>query len=340
VNLAAHYGFDRGFDVFRTNGRNFRDNLEDIRWWLDHETAPEKGRFFLFLHGYDAHTPYQTDPIDRRDMALPEKPPEASLGETCRAGGDRSRVAPFVREYDGAIHRADRYVGKLLAELETRGLTRNTIVVLLSDHGEEFLEHDRCFHVATVHREVLHVPLFVSAPGLMPRRVKEPVSASVTIAPTILELAGIRDHPFREPSLAGAAAGGPVPDSPIVSETERNAPNKGDGNVRSLTTAGAKLIQWTTQARLSLYDAATDEAEQSPVYDAAKIASLQARLDDWARTHEPKGPSRRKAGGPRSSAQAGKHASGDEDEDDPAERERQRQLRESEKELRSLGYTD
>jgi arylsulfatase A-like enzyme len=76
-----------------------------------------------------------------------------------------------LAEYDGAIRRGDRYVGKRLDHLDSLGLTDRTIVVFTSDHGEEFLEHGRCFHLTTLYREVLHVPLIVSAPGLEPGRV-------------------------------------------------------------------------------------------------------------------------------------------------------------------------
>jgi arylsulfatase A-like enzyme len=337
VNLAPLYGFDQGFDVYRTNGKYFRDNLEDVRYWLETETTGGQP-FFLFLHGYDAHTPYLTDPVDRQALALPEGPPTVSLGETCRAGGDRSRVDPFRREYEGAVHRADRYVGKLVRELETRGLLERTIVVLLSDHGEEFLEHDRCFHIATVYREVLHVPLILVAPGLEPRRVAAPVAASVPIAATILEMAGIEGHPIPGESLLAAALGGPAPEAPIVSETERNAPNKGEGHVRALTTASHKLIHWTTQQKHALFDVNADPAEQRPVDDSGLRHELDEELGRWTSGHGPKHPARR-----RENAKEGEKAvsPGGQDEhygDDSPESEQERRRREED--LRSLGYAD
>jgi arylsulfatase A-like enzyme len=329
VNLAATYGFDRGFDLYRTNGKYFRDNFEDTRYWLDHE---RKGKFFLFVHGYDAHTPYITDPIDRQAIALDESIPAEPFGEVCRRDGPVSRIDPFVREYDGAVHRADRYVGKIVRELGQRGLLDRTIVVVLSDHGEEFLEHGRCFHIATLHREVLHVPLVIVAPGLAPRRVAAAVSASVTIAPTVMELLGIDGHPFPGPSLLEAATGGAAPEDLIVSETERNAEKKGDGHVRSLTTPALKLIQWTTERRSSLFDTSTDAAEQSPVADPERHEALTTELDRWSEVHKPRFESRRRPGGT-----AGRKKDSDEKREDPeAERER----RQREEELRSLGYAD
>jgi arylsulfatase A-like enzyme len=333
VNMAATYGFDRGFDLYRTNGKYFRDNLEDTRYWLDHE---RKGKFFLFVHGYDPHTPYLTDPVDRQALALPPLPPTEPFGAVCRGEGPVSRIEPFVREYDGAVHRADRYVGKIVRELGQRGLLDRTIVVVLSDHGEEFLEHGRCFHIATLYREVLHVPLLIVAPGLAPRRVTPPVAASVTIAPTIMEMLGV-EHPFRGPSLLGAATGGDVPDDPIVSETERNAEKKGDGHVRALTTPAQKLIQWTTESRASLYDTSADAMEQRPLADAARQNALATELDRWAEVHGPRAESRRRAGAAKGRKKDGDKGGADETPEDPAaERER----RQREEELRSLGYAD
>jgi arylsulfatase A-like enzyme len=330
VNMSAAYGFDRGFDLYRTNGKYFRDNFEDTRYWLDNE---RKGKFFLFVHGYDPHTPYLTDPVDRQALALDASPPTEPFGEVCRGEGPISRIDPFVREYDGAVHRADRYVGKIMRELGARGLLERTIVVVLSDHGEEFLEHGRCFHIATLHREVLHVPLVIVAPGLAVRRVAAAVSASVTVAPTLMEMLGIEEHPFPGPSLLDVATGGAAPDDPIVSETERNAEKKGDGHVRAVTAPGHKLIHWTTENRASLFDTTSDAAEQLPLAEPRRQAEITTELERWAESHQPRGESRRRPKAAKGRAKDGADASR---EDAEAERER----RQREEELRSLGYAD
>ncbi|MFT4570739.1 MAG: arylsulfatase A-like enzyme [Hyphomicrobiaceae bacterium] len=150
INVAAKFGFDSGFDSYRTNGRSFRDNLEDLRWWLDNER--EDRPFFLFLHGYDAHTPYEGFPSDRRALGLPEPRPSKSFQKACTAAEQPSDLKRYNREYDAAVHRADRYVGKALDELRNRGLLENTLLVVTSDHGEELADHGRCFHLTTLYR--------------------------------------------------------------------------------------------------------------------------------------------------------------------------------------------
>ncbi|MBI5506752.1 MAG: sulfatase [Deltaproteobacteria bacterium] len=284
VNVAAEYGFDQGFDVYRSNGKFFRDNFQDAMYWLD---GNEKSRFFLFLHGYDAHTPYASDPIDRLAIGVTSQMPRKGLRKTCTKAGAIERIQPFVEAYDAAVHRADRYVGKILADLERRHLLERTIVVLLSDHGEEFLEHGRCFHLSTLYREVLHVPLIVKAPGLAPRRVAGLVSASVTIAPTIAGLVGIRTHPFPAAALIDAALGGAVPTEAVVSETERSIKGEGFGHLRAITTANRKLIDWLSQRRREYFRTDEDAGEARPLTTIAEGADLDEELERWTGAHVP-----------------------------------------------------
>ena len=324
VNMSASFGFDQGFDVYRSNGKYFRDNLEDARYWLD---LNADRRFFLFFHGYDAHTPYRNDPIDRQSLALPARPPETGLGTTCRAEGPVSRVDPYIAEYDGSVHRADRYVGKMVAELEARRLLDHTVLIVLSDHGEEFLEHGRCFHIATLYREVLQVPVLIVAPGLAPRRVPHLVSASVTIAPTAMELLGLDDHPFPAMSLVAAAMGGAAPAEPVVSETERNAERKGDGRVIALTEASERLFHWSTPDRLLLFDWTSDPREEHGMADSPHLSILAARLEAWTASHPARSPSRRRTPADK---QAPAASSSNGDSGVPDDRE----------DLRSLGYLE
>ncbi|HXC49773.1 MAG TPA: sulfatase [Candidatus Limnocylindrales bacterium] len=334
INLAASFGFGQGFDVYRNNGRSFRDNFEDMRWWLDHNDGR---RFFLFAHGYDAHTPYHGDEIDRRAIGLTSPPPRGRMRRACKAG--MQKMSAFVDEYDAAIRRADRYVGKIVAELERRALLSKTILILLSDHGEELLEHGRCFHISTLYREVLEVPLIVVAPGLEPRRVKEPVAASVTIAPTIMELAGIGQHPFPGSSLVPQARGAGVRAAPIVSETERAVSNGGDGHVVALSNDGYKLIEWAANSRRTAFDQSRDRLEAEPIASGSRAeVALVAELDRWSGQHPPRFGTRRKRQSlakpsvPGGQPQQEEHGEKD-GEDDPA-------LRRREQQLKSFGYAN
>jgi len=281
ANMSSHFGFDSGFDVYRSPGRRFEDGLPEVERWLDATAEP----FFLFVHGLDAHRPFKSRPADRRALGLPREPARG-LMRACRGGAPSTSVAPFIAEYDAAIHRGDSSIGKLLAALEARELGERTVVVVTSDHGEEFLEHGRCFHIRTVYREVVRVPLIIAAPGLAPRRVSGVVPASVAVAPTVLDAIGVRDSAIPGPSLLPAMRSGRSDHEYVVSETSsRRTDSGGGGDVRSLTGDHSKLVRWLSQGRSEYFDLIADPYEQRSLPQAAGQAPLDEALTRWEAAH-------------------------------------------------------
>jgi arylsulfatase A-like enzyme len=161
-----------------------------------------------------------------------------------------------------------------------------TIVVFTSDHGEEFLEHGRCFHLTTLYREVLHVPLIVAGPGVAHRRVAGLVPASVTIAPTVLDLVGIHDT-LPGPSLTGAVAGEPPRFDAVISETYRSERGgRGRGQVLAVTRADDKLIHWVTEGRYEYFDLLADPDELRPLdQERPSVRRLKELLAAWVAAH-------------------------------------------------------
>jgi arylsulfatase A-like enzyme len=96
-----------------------------------------------------------------------------------------------LARYDGEIAFTDRHLGRLFEAFERLGFGRDTIVVVVSDHGEEFGEHGVQGHGYDLHEETVRVPLVVRAPGIAPRRVAD-VVPTVDVLPTLLELCGAR----------------------------------------------------------------------------------------------------------------------------------------------------
>ncbi len=284
VNVSAEFGFDSGFEIYRTNGKYFADNLGALREWLD-DNGDE--RFFLFLHGYDAHTPYLNEPEDREALSLEKKPPRRGVRPVCKRRDSERRVRAFVDEYDAAIRRGDRNIGIVVEELRRRRLLDRTVIVFTSDHGEEFLEHGRCFHLTTLYREVLHVPLIIAGPGLERGRRSRLVPASVSVAPTLLAVAGVHEH--RLPGQSLLAADADVDSLPfVVSETERRARNgRGQGHLRSLTTDSEKLLHRVTDGNYERFDLSSDPAELEPVTAGGRLEILVTRLERWLSEHPP-----------------------------------------------------
>jgi len=97
------------------------------------------------------------------------------------------------RAYEGAIAELDGVVGAMMHDLRTRGLLSNTIVVIASDHGEEFGEHGLYNHGNSLYLRSLHVPLVLQFPGVIPAGARVAGTVSLRdVAATIIDLAGVR----------------------------------------------------------------------------------------------------------------------------------------------------
>jgi arylsulfatase len=211
ILLTRRVGFDRGFEVFDDELSAPEPNRPEVVERLAPDTtaraiewlnARNERPFFLWVHYQDPHGPY-TPPAEAADrFDIPGAPDEAEL--PVRAGNNASggippyqalpglhRVSEYRSRYAGEIFFADEWVGKLLARASADD-KRETIVLLTADHGESFGEYGHYFkHTHTTTPDVAHVPLILRAPGLTPERRDDLVS-HVDIAPTLLELAGLR----------------------------------------------------------------------------------------------------------------------------------------------------
>ena len=204
--------------------------------WLQEDSARP---FFAVLNYFDAHDPY-----------LPPRPFRSRFSGGAEVGGllngwaDRKAVerpsdAQAERDaYDGSIAYEDDRIGKLMGDLAKRGLAENTLLVVVSDHGEFFGEHGLYLHKNALFLEGIHVPLLMVWPGHLPEGVRIQNLVSIARVPaTVMALlpSGSR-HDFPGPSLAPlwqegkAADGGQV----ILSElVDANPTPEGGAPLRS-----------------------------------------------------------------------------------------------------------
>ncbi len=282
-NMSARFGFDHGFGLYKTVGRNLisKQSLLD-KWLAEHRTQ----RFFVFLHGFDPHRPYHSREVDRAALGLGPRRPHG-WKNLCARGQRPKGPVTVIGEYDAAIHQGDRAVGRVLATLDRLGLKDRTIVIVTSDHGEEFLEHGSCFHLRTLYREVLHVPLIVHVPGVERLRISGVVAASVAIGPTTLEMVGIPGRPLPGPSLAPVITGRKAPSGYAVSETKTRLRREPflSGHVRSITTDRDKLIDWIDRGRREYFELGADPLEQHSLDQHPRAIGLHERLDRWVDQH-------------------------------------------------------
>lgn len=169
-------------------GRLFANRMnERLLAWFDNERLRDPKRpFFAFVNYYDAHGPYDP-PAPFDTMFTGREPPTRDSGSR---DFTKEEVDGLLDAYDGSIAYLDQQIGELLTALERRGLLRNTIIIVTSDHGEEFNEHAQMNHGNTLYFPSLHVPLIVTGNGIPAGvNVAEPVTLR-DLAATILNLVG------------------------------------------------------------------------------------------------------------------------------------------------------
>ena len=195
-------GLDAGFERFyfsnQLNGRALRS--QDVRRILYSHGASGDAHprpLFAYLHTVDPHAPYAPEGADRwlaeqHPGSLPadQYHPQRFLGS--HHGDDPTEVAHLEALYLGEVRHADREFGRFVDMLQFLNLYDSSLIILLSDHGEEFGEHGGFDHGRTVFEEMLRVPLVVKFPGghWAGTSIDSPVS-TVDLVPTVLREAGL-----------------------------------------------------------------------------------------------------------------------------------------------------
>lgn len=226
LDLDASLGLTQGFDVYddQTAGAPMRPlsgTLDAALGWLD---AVGDGPFLMLVQSYDAHDPYCRDgepPVAGEPLAgrLLERTFLKGLDPGALSEADRAAV---VACYDQGVASNDAGVGRLLGELDRRGLSEETLVVVLAEHGETLGEHgsfDR-FGSQDLYQPVVHVPLVVRGPGVQVGRTQRQVEV-VDLMPTVLDWLGLPVHwEAQGESLASLWRGEVVAEAgPAFSET-------------------------------------------------------------------------------------------------------------------------
>ena len=278
------FGLERGFESFYLDIRQTEKNPSDTaRWFLWHHLLrrrhPERP-LFAYLHAVDPHALYRPRGDDARFAR--ERPgtlrPELydpNYFLSSGLGRNRAEVEHLRALYDGEVHAADRAFGTFVDLLKFFGVYDRSLIVLLSDHGEEFYEHGGFDHGRTLYDEVLRVPLIVKAPRSLQAgtRVAAPVSL-VDLAPTIAALAGAATEgagfdgiPLQ---LAGGGAGDRPP-RPLFAETHADAVHLRAARLRTLKCIEnlGRIDRFSRPAPpFQSFDLQSDPREQSPLSPA------------------------------------------------------------------------
>ena len=314
-------GLDRGFDYvmeFPVVQRQSKDAIDRgtdsaainrvILPWLErHRDEP----LFLFVLATDPHAPYRPPAEFEKQFANPAETKQfnqdyAKLRQIRTDGGGATVTLAEIRSkgidpdvfrrravdrYDGEIAHNDHSIETLVGKLKDLGVLDNTLVVVASDHGEEFWEHGLSAHRHSLYAELIHVALMMWNPKLIPqaRRVAEPVQL-IDILPTVLDLLGFKAPDGIEgrslvPLLKGAPHGPAVP--AMSTKLALPSAKPGRGVPENLTDTFArvepdwKLIYRPQAARahlkqVELYDRRSDRADLTDL--AAQHADVADRM--------------------------------------------------------------
>jgi choline-sulfatase len=259
-------GFDQGFDDWQiVPGISFDPNTDRDVTSPQSERLAEKAlgdpandsrRFFFWAHFLDPH-----------DLYL--RHPGIDWGKT-----DRDR-------YDGEVTFTDQSIGKLLDFIATRPWAARTVLIVTSDHGEEFGENAMTRHGFEVWEPLVHVPLFFIAPGAVPRHI-DVLRSAVDLAPTILDFFGVAPDPsYQGTSLVREIYGAPSPERDVVVDLPMTSDN---GRRRALLHGTEKLICFDNDGYCRLYDLTRDPTEHSPITKGDDWKEMKARYDAFGKT--------------------------------------------------------
>lgn len=272
--VTDRFGFANGFDDFRQDVKeSIEPRMPTSEWvtaraidWLSRRSDARP--FFLYLHTLDPHMPY-TPPAMFRDNFAPAANPASGSFEHV-VGLRDGKLKPGARDseeitalYDAEIAANDAAFGVLLGYLRARGLYDSTLIVFISDHGEEFLDHGGWEHAATLYQEMLRVPLIVRFPGGRAAGMRcRAVARHVDVLPTVLDIAGLQSMPGVAGRSLYAALNERLESDPISYATLSVDRRKID----CLVARGWKLIQVSRHERLrpgiELYDIENDPGEK------------------------------------------------------------------------------
>lgn len=271
--LKADYGFAKGFSHYDTSfsGNTVHGDVVNAAAtkWLDEGRASADKPLFLYLHYMDVHGPYnaapefmdplldavENTPMEKRTALKPQqiatlnpylnRPPvhNGSVWDKERFEALRGYLEYWRARYDAGVAEMDSVLAKMISELDKRGLWKDSLVILASDHGEALCEHGFWEHGYSMMQTDLHVPLVIRWPEILPAgsRVMENVSL-IDLLPTMAtQLRMPLEANFQGRSLVGAMARTPLPKPVLIfAEAVKAGPTQ-----HAIVEGDWKLMRWS-----------------------------------------------------------------------------------------------
>jgi arylsulfatase A-like enzyme len=318
--LDSRFDFAQGFDTYDQtfdilvgddgadeNQRRAEKVTNAAIAYLDAREIPD--HLFLFAHYFDPHSPYAA-PAPFRSMYDPNRGQglspfsEIEIDERLEANAEQQQLGRrLIAQYAGEISYMDFHIGRLFDELQRRGILDEAVLLITSDHGESFMEHQKLFsHGYLVYQASMHSVGVIRLPGGEGggRRIEASVS-NIDLLPTLLDILGISPPP----GIDGEAIPLGVTDDPLPQRTrfgQATRPRKRHEadprwmnilKARYIRSGRHKFIQTPYLGTEELYNLESDPSEQrnllqDPSRETIKIAArLRAELTEWAESADP-----------------------------------------------------
>lgn len=281
LHLRKEFGFKQGFDLLKMGlGKSANINTS-VTTWLQ-KRQPDK--FFVYLHYDDAHFPYNpSDKFKIYDVSQSKANVTGENFKSIRTGEmklSQEDIDHIIASYDGEIKSVDEKIGLLLKQLDGMGYGDNTLIIILADHGDEFMEHGGVAHGHTLYEELIRIPLIMKGP-VLPKNVHiRGLAQSIDIAPTILDILDLQ--PGREmegKSLVPLIFKGKKVHNAVYSERKSY---QGEFS-RAVRTEKWKLIKDYKTKQSLLFDLENDPGESRNVNEQYPkiLADLERQLSGW-----------------------------------------------------------
>lgn len=300
--LSAYFGWNRGWDTFYDS---MEDEVTDkvpfieasimnnkVKAWLSNQKGKEKP-FFLWVHYMDVHEPY----IPKRDY-LGLIDPSININEDdmfalfknvlLKRDVSKQETIELLRKlYLAGVRKTDDSVKELFDILQMANILGETVVLITSDHGDEFGEHGGLSHDGKMYSELVDVPLIIFDPSLSKGMTCDKLVSTLDVSPTILHLFGLEPvSKFQGHSLL------PIEDYPSIevygeSIEKHGEKEKGDEKpIYFYRERNLKVIYHEENDIWELYDLQRDPKEQSNIIDVSQAAEemkrkLKPRVRRW-----------------------------------------------------------
>jgi len=209
--VKSEFGLDQGFDIYIDKYDTITNITGKALNWLDKNKSE---KFFIYMHCLETHVPYGPPDEykisngytwDHRWVGSIRFNDKYEMKERTEISTKKGFLEKVIELYDGEIKYVDTELGKFFKQLKELNLYDNTLIILTSDHGEEFRDHGGWSHVG-LYEEAIHVPLIMKLPGKYRKynnKIINTLAGHIDLMPTINDIVGLsfNDYPIQGQSL-------------------------------------------------------------------------------------------------------------------------------------------